>query len=111
MKEFAELALNTVKVRGAAYGDIRIIRTRSERINTKNGKVESVTKSEDLGFCVRVLLNGCWGFASSDTLTKEHVEKISVQATEIAKASALLKKSDVILASEPAHTEYLENPV
>lgn len=110
MKEFAELALNTVKVRNAAYGDIRIIRTRAERIATKNGKVESMIESENMGFGVRVLVNGCWGFASGDELTKENVEKISVQATEIAKASALLKKHDITLAHEPAHVDNWKTP-
>ncbi len=110
MKEFAELALNTVQVQGAAYGDIRIVRTRSERIATKNGKVESIIESENMGFGVRVLLNGCWGFASSDELTKENVEKISARAANIAKASALLKQKDVTLAPEPAHVATWKTP-
>ena len=64
---------------------------------------------------MRVIANGAWGFAASSKVTKSEIERVSAQAVEIAKASASLKKSDVILAPEPAYvgvwrTPYLKDP-
>lgn len=115
MKEYTDLALDTAKRYGATYADIRIIRTKYEYVSAKNERLSDVSKSEDEGFGVRVLANGAWGFAASSNVTKSEIERISAQAVEIAKASASLKKSDVILAPEPAHvgiwrTPYLKDP-
>jgi len=115
LKEYTDLALDTAKRYGATYADIRIIRTKYEYVSAKNERLSDVSKSEDEGFGVRVLANGAWGFAASSNVTKSEIERISAQAVEIAKASASLKKSDVILAPEPAHvgiwrTPYLKDP-
>jgi TldD protein len=111
VKFFAELALNTVKIQGATYGDIRIVRTKSQDVATKNGRVDSLVESENLGFGVRVLVQGCWGFASSDDMTKENVERVSARAVQIANASSLLKKDDVRLAPEPPHVDAWRTPI
>lgn len=115
MKEFTDLALNTAKQFGATYADIRIIRTKYEYISAKNEKLADVNKSEDEGFGVRVIANGSWGFAASSKVTKSEIERVSAQAVEIAKASALTKKENVRLANEPAHVDvwrstYLKDP-
>jgi len=115
LKEYTDLALDTAKKYGATYADIRIIRTKYEYVSAKNERLSDVSKSEDEGFGVRVIANGAWGFAASSKVTKSEIERVSAQAVEIAKASASLKKSDVILAPEPAHvgvwrTPYLKDP-
>jgi TldD protein len=115
LKEYTDLALDTAKRYGATYADIRIIRTKYEYVSAKNEKLSDVSKSEDEGFGVRVIADGAWGFAASSNVTKSEIERVSAQAVEIAKASALLKKADVRLASEPAHvgvwrTPYLKDP-
>ena len=115
MKEYTDLALDTAKKYGATYADIRIIRTKYEYVSAKNERLSDISKSEDEGFGVRVIANGAWGFAASSKVTKSEIERVSAQAVEIAKASASLKKSDVILAPEPAHvgvwrTPYLKDP-
>ena len=115
MKEYTDLALDTAKRYGATYADIRIIRTKYEYVSAKNERLSDVSKSEDEGFGVRVIANGAWGFAASSKVTKSEIERVSAQAVEIAKASASLKKSDIILAPEPAYvgvwrTPYLKDP-
>ena len=110
MKDFTDLALDTAKQSGATYADIRIIRTKYEYVSAKNERLSDVSKSEDEGFGVKVIANGAWGFAASSKVTKSEIERVSAQAVEIAKASALLKKSDVWLASEPAHIDVWRTP-
>ena len=86
MKNLVDLALNTASTRGATYADVRVVERRQQHINIKNGVVESLSETEDLGFGVRVIAEGAWGFASSATLEKAEVERVSALAVEIARA-------------------------
>ncbi len=115
MKSLTELALDTAMRLSASYADIRIIYNQYEYVSAKNEKISEIVRSEDEGFGIRVIANGAWGFASSGLVTKSEIERISTMAVEIAKASSILKKSDVKLAPEPAYidkwqTPYLEDP-
>ncbi len=102
MKDLAQRAIETAKVRGASYADCRIIFTNSEEITVQNGKVGDLTIDEDIGFGVRVIVDGAWGYACSPHVTAEEIDKVAAEAVGIAKASAMLKKEDVRLAPEPA---------
>src|SRR6476620_8014282 len=102
MKQIADWALNTVTQRGAGYADVRIVDHRQRALATKNGKVGHAGSAETLGIGVRVLVNDAWGFASTDDLSREAVDRTAAQALEIAKASASVKEEPVRLAPEPA---------
>ncbi|MBD3185152.1 TldD/PmbA family protein [Candidatus Poribacteria bacterium] len=105
MKELTDLAVDTAARMGASYADIRIIRINNESVSAKNEKVSGIGKSEDEGFGVRVLANGAWGFASSSNLTRDEIQKVAAEAVEIARASATLKETDVVLAPEDTHVD------
>ena len=98
MKQIADWALNTVTQRGAGYADVRIVDHRQRSLATKNGKVGHAASAETLGIGIRVLVNDAWGFASTDDLSRESVDKTAAQALEIAKASATVKEEPVRLA-------------
>ncbi len=55
------------------------------------------------GFGVRVVHSGVFGFASSPIVTEDEIRRITRVATEVAKASAIAKKRDLILAPVPAY--------
>jgi TldD protein len=55
------------------------------------------------GFGVRVIHSGVWGFASSPIVTEDEIRRIARLATEVARASAIAKKTDVRLAPVPAY--------
>ncbi|MFQ5885916.1 MAG: TldD/PmbA family protein [Anaerolineae bacterium] len=111
MKELAHRALNLAQLKGAAYGDIRIIHLVTERIDVKNGVVEGLSLNRDQGFGIRVLVDGAWGFASSSRLTLEEIERVTTQAVEIAKASALVKRDDGELGPPEVHKDAYRTPV
>src|SRR4051812_33450435 len=102
VKHIADWALNTATQRGAGYADVRVVDHRQRALSTKNGKVGHAASAETLGVGIRVLVNDAWGFASTDDLRREAVEKTAAQALEIAKASASVKEQPVRLAPEPA---------
>jgi TldD protein len=64
----------------------------------KNETVDVLTYGESIGFGIRVLKDGAWGFSASDKLNKEGVKECTELAVKVAKASAKLKKEDVRLA-------------
>ncbi len=103
-------ALDTAKLRGAAYGDVRVMHLRQRDLTTKNGQVGTLSQSESIGLGIRVLANGAWGFASTDRLTRDGVAACSAQAVSIAKASALAKRSEVVMAPEKAYVDSWQSP-
>src|SRR6266851_2014859 len=103
-------ALDTAKLRGASYGDVRVMHLRQRDLTTKNGQVGTLAQSESIGLGIRVLASGAWGFASTDRLTREGVAACAAQAVSIAKASALAKRSAVVLAPEKAYVDSWQSP-
>src|SRR6185295_15801968 len=110
MQEWADLALDTARVRGATFADARVMDIRQRDISTKNGKVGALSESESLGLGIRVMANGCWGFSSTDQLTKEGVQACAAHAVSIARASALAKKRDVVLVPEQPYIDTWQHP-
>jgi TldD protein len=100
MKELAAWALNIASQRGATYADVRVVEDRSRALATKNGKIGNASDSRSVGFNIRVLIDGAWGFASSRECDQSSVESTAGRAVDIAKASARVKQSDVLLAPE-----------
>jgi len=63
------------------------------------------------GFGVRVIHSGTWGFASSPIVTEAEIRRITRLATEVARSSAVAKKTDVRLAPVPAYQVYWPTPI
>src|SRR3990167_768739 len=100
MREYAEKVLSHLDRRAVQYADVRVVDTRLRDLSTKNGKMGTTSSEESLGLGVRVLAQGCWGFASTDNLSKDSLAAVAARALEIARASALAKKTNVVLAPE-----------
>src|SRR5215467_13800199 len=110
MWDLAGHSLDIAKLRGAAYADARVMHLRQRDLTTKNGEVGTLAQSESIGIGVRVLADGAWGFAATDKLTKEGVAACAAAAVKIAKASALAKRSDVVMAPEDAYVDSWQSP-
>ena len=110
MEDWANLALDTAAARGATYADVRVIDSRQRELSTKNGQVGTLVEGESLGLGVRVIANGAWGFASTDRLARRGIEKCAAEAVAIARASALAKREDVVLAPEAAYVDTWQSP-
>jgi len=110
MQDWANWALETARVRGSTYADVRVMDIRQRDLSTKNGQVGTLSETESLGIGVRVIAAGAWGFASSDRLTREGVEACAAQAVAIARASALAKRQDVMMVPEGAYSDTWKSP-
>ncbi|MCH8989507.1 MAG: TldD/PmbA family protein [Chloroflexi bacterium] len=90
-------ALDLAVVKGASYCDVRLVETNQERFVVRTGVVDTLSSDESLGIGVRVLLNGSWGFASTNVLSPAEVDRVTALAVEIAKASVQSSNGPVSL--------------
>lgn len=104
-KELADVALNAAKSKGASYADIRIGRYLNQFVATREKRVQGVANSESYGIGIRVLVNGCWGFAASNEVSKEGIARTAEQAVTVAKANAKIQGEPVQLASQKGYGE------
>ena len=88
MNDLLARAIDHAARKGAQYADARIVENQTENISTKNGIVQNLNYSDTIGFGVRVLVNGAWGFASSRDLRPEEINRVTDAALSIAAASA-----------------------
>jgi len=104
-KELADVALNTAKSKGATYADIRIGRYLNQFVITRENKVLNVANTESFGVGIRVIVNGCWGFAAGNVVTKDGVAKTAERAVAVAKANAIVGGAPVQLAPQKGYGE------
>jgi TldD protein len=97
-KSLADAAMNAATKAGASYCDVRIGRYLNQFITTRDLHVENVTNTESSGVGVRVIANGAYGFASTNTMTPGAVADAARQAVAIARANARLQTEPVQLA-------------
>ena len=98
MKQFIKRITGNLKLKKVEYGDVRIVEREAETIVLKNGIVEAITHTSDIGFGVRVLKNSAWGFSSSNMIKKSEADRITRDALNTAKASAMVSSSGVRLS-------------
>ena len=68
------------------YADARLVRSRAERLSTRNGEVDEVEQHESAGIGVRVRCGGGWGFAATRRLDRTGAERALERALEVAAA-------------------------
>src|SRR5260370_2243718 len=103
-------ALDTARLRGVAYGDVRVMHLRQRDLTTKNGQVGTLSQSESIGLAIRVLANGAWGFASTDRFTREGVAACAAQPVSTTKVSALTKLHTIVLPPHTPPANHCPNP-
>jgi TldD protein len=83
--------------RGASYADIRFFKTDEEQLTVKDARPERIEFGYGADFGVRVIVDGAWGFAGSNNVSKQDVINATIRAIEIAEGSHLTKKEEVKL--------------
>ena len=103
LRDFALDAVDTALRPGVTYADARVIESKDRSLSTKNGRAGTASSSEQLGIGIRVIADGCWGFAATDNLSRAGIDAAVALAISIAKSGAMAKKKDVELAPEGAY--------
>ena len=111
MKDLISRALDLAQMRGAQYADIRVVQNHTESMSVKDGVVESLNDSDTIGFGVRLLVGGAWGFASSRELSGAEVDRVTDLALKIAQASALVSGEKIELGPAVASQGAYQTPL
>jgi TldD protein len=93
----AGMALDLAKRAGAGYADVRIGRSEQEFLRARERRLDDLNSTVSVGFGVRVLLDGSWGFAGSELIDEEEIKRIVALAVENARASRLIQASPIVL--------------
>ena len=96
---FCQECLDAAVAAGASYADVRVTDTTTQSLSVRNGVVEGVQGRTSVGFGVRVIADGAWGFASSSDLSAQSASRIGREAVAIARASARVAAPPVELAA------------
>ena len=103
IKELLMEALNAAKGAGASWSDARIGRYRQNFVGTREKQIVQVGDTDSIGIGIRALVNGAWGFAASQTLTRDGVAAAAREAAAIAKANRIPGAPPVVLAPAQAY--------
>lgn len=103
IKELLMDAITAAKSAGATWADARIGRYRQNFVGTREKQIVQVGDTDSIGIGIRALVNGAWGFAASQTLTKDGVAAAAREAAAIAKANRVPGAAPVVLAPAQAY--------
>ncbi|MCK2216469.1 TldD/PmbA family protein [Actinomadura sp. ATCC 31491] len=105
LRQLADAALQRARDLGAEHADFRLERVRSESLSLYDARLEGAMDADDLGYAVRVVKGGTWGFAAGIHLTPEAAAAVAEQAVRVAEVSAPINREPIELAPEPVHAD------
>ncbi|MEU0986857.1 TldD/PmbA family protein [Streptomyces sp. NPDC005953] len=110
LRALADAALARARALGAHHADFRFERVRSAAWRLRDAKPSGSSDTTDLGYAVRVVHGGAWGFASGVDMTMDAAARVAGQAVAMAKLSAQViaaagSDERVELAHEPVHAD------
>ena len=104
-RDLGDVALGRARELGATHADFRFERVRYQYLGVRDGVLQTAMDTEDLGFAVRVIHRGAWGFASGVVLTPEEARRIAETAIAVAEVAAEMTTTPVEIAPEPVHDD------
>jgi len=104
-RELGDVALARASELGASHADFRFERVRYQYLGARDGVLQTASDAEDLGFAVRVVHRGAWGFASGVVLTADEARRVAETAVAVAEVAAGMTTTPVELAPEPVHAD------
>lgn len=99
MEEYIDLCEKVIEktIPKVDYVDIRAGKSNNSSIIMKDGSVDEVNTGNTLGFRIRVLNNGAWGFAYTNDYTKlEEIAETSITLANSLKGDIELAPSEII---------------
>ncbi len=93
------------------YVDVKWMSRDSRSLNVKNGDLEGNSQSKSQGIGIKMLVDGGYGFAASNIISRESIDKIANRAFKVARASGRTMKRPITLAEEPVHVDRVQTPI
>src|SRR3954453_1561108 len=73
---------------GAGHADFRFERIKHQQLSVRDGVLQTALDADDVGFAVRVIHRGSWGFASGVVLTSDEARRVAETAIAVAEVAA-----------------------
>ncbi len=87
------------------YCDIRINCGKSSNIILKDGKIEEISTGSSIGATVRVLYKNGWGYATTNNISVDEIEKMVNKAYTAGKMVNEVSKKDIILSESEVYKD------
>ena len=116
-RTLGDAALSRARELGATHADFRFERVRYQHVVVRDESLQGASDTEDLGFAVRVIHRGSWGFASGVVLTADEAVRVAETAIAVATVAANMTSKPVEIAAEPSYddvvwvSDYEVNPL
>ncbi len=113
MENSVDLAVKTVEYAtsiGASYCDVRLEEAKTTSLRVSKGSLEASGSSSVTGLGIRVLVDGSWGFVSTEVLEWDRIKEAVLKAYKLAKSSSERKLKKVKIAeAKPVKTRVKGN--
>ncbi len=73
MREMIEEVLNAAVSRGASFADLRVGEGEATSVSVEDGRADKIASSKFSGAGLRVLVDGAWGFAPTNMVSKQEL--------------------------------------
>ncbi len=88
MRELIEEILGRAQARGAHFADMRVTEGEGTSVTVEDGKADRVRSTAPSGAGLRVLVDGAWGFAPTNLVTRDELMRCLDDALAMAKAAS-----------------------
>ena len=88
MRDLIESILQDARQRGASFADLRVNAGESTTISVEDGQADKVYSDSRSGAGLRVLVDGAWGFAPTNSASAEELRRCLDDAMSMAKAAS-----------------------
>ena len=105
LSKLSSTALQRARDFKATHADFRVERLRTQDLSLRDGSLVDSSEGDDVGFAVRVVIDGTWGFASGVALTADEVVRVTEQAARVAMVSKAITHERIELADEPVYQD------
>ncbi len=105
LHDLAAICLASARELQAEHADFRVEHLRTQTVSLRDSALVDASTGADLGFAVRVVLDGTWGFAAGVALTRDEVIRVTEQAVTAAMVAKPITYERVELADEPTYPD------
>ncbi|MFZ0323337.1 MAG: TldD/PmbA family protein [Actinomycetes bacterium] len=103
LRSLADAALQRAADLGATYAAFRFVRNQGNSVRLRDGALDGINDSSDVGYSVRVVVDGTWGFAADIVRSPQAAALTAERAVALARVSRPVNTEPVELAPEPSH--------
>ena len=110
MRQLARRAVEALRDAGVDYGDVRVESITTESLTFRSLRLSDASLSTEEGAGVRVVVDGCWGFASCTGLSAAGIDTAVSRAVAVARAGGVAAAGEVRLSRQPPQEGHFESP-